>query len=388
MSTESPAAAEGERTLETRRRRLIRIFRVVMILTVLAFIAVGAVGAEMWARNYERTRETQPDYFPSIYYPHRRLRYGLVPNMDYYGWFKINSLGFRGREVTMAKPPGVFRIICFGGSTTFDIGAIRPNKPWPEVLEDQLRTRLGTDAIEVLNFGIGGATSLDSLIDLQMRGLLYDPDIVIVYQGHNDLVYSIPSSSPVPPSPLFPLEDRPRSAFVRWLTNKSLLYAKTQGRINDRIDSVMSVVKKVVTVGTADEGVIQDRDEAMEKGFVDYRHNINSIAAIARTNKIPLILPKVLVPFPGEAPCRQCDSLSDLYGGVAVEKLRAMFGRYNEVLERAGGEGVHFIQTEGFVPNADKYYNDPVHFGPEGSRQMGIHLAETLAPMIKPHAGS
>jgi lysophospholipase L1-like esterase len=277
-------------------------------------------------------------------------------------------------------------------STTFDIGSIRSNKPWPEVLEDTLREKLGTNAIEVLNFGIGGATSLDSLIDLQMRALTFSPDMVIVYQGHNDLVYSIPSSSPVPPSPLYPLEDRTRSSWQRWMTNHSLLYAKTQGRINEQIDAALGAVKKIATLGAADEGIIPDREQAMERGFTDFQANIRSIAAIARTNGIPLVLPKVLVPFPGSGPgegaCTQCAQLSDSYGGVPVEKLRTMFGRYNAVLEAVDGNGVLFVQTDGFVPSSDSTYNDPVHFGPEGSRKMGTRLAEVLAPLVGKAAGS
>lgn len=390
MST-SPTPPPVNDADAAKRRRLVRLFRLIMIAGMLVIVSVSVIGAELWARRYERTRERQPDYFPSIYYPHRRLRYGLVP-MDYYGWFKINSLGFRGREFTEAKPPGVFRIICLGGSTTFDIGSLRLNKPWPEVLEDTLREKLGTTEIEVLNFGIGGATSLDSLIDLQMRALTFSPDMVIVYQGHNDLVYSIPSSSPAPPSPLYPLEDRPRSSFVRWLTNHSLLYAKTQGQINERVDSILGTVKKIVTLGAADEGIIADREQAMERGFNDFQANIRSIAAIARANGIQLVLPKVLVPFPGSGPgdaaCTQCAQLSDSYGGVSVEKLRTMFGRYNAALETAGGDGVLFVSTDGFVPSADGFYNDPVHFGPEGSRQMATHLAEVLAPLVRKGAGS
>jgi lysophospholipase L1-like esterase len=248
---------------------------------------------------------------------------------------------------------------------------------------------LGTAKIEVLNFGIGGATSLDSLIDLQMRALHFNPDMVIVYQGHNDLVYSIPPSGPTPPSPLFPQEDRPRSSFDRWMSNNSLLYAKTKGRITDRIDSVLSVLGKIVTFGTADAGVIEDREAAMEGAFEDYRANITSIAAIARANRILLGLPKILIPFPSEQrngpPCTQCDALPSLYAGVPLEKLRTMFGRYNGVLEQVGqqGEGVYYIQTDGFVPSDDRHYQDPVHFGAEGSRQMGIHLAAALTDYVK-----
>jgi len=351
---------------------------------MLVFVAAGALAAEFAARYRERHRDPPSDYFPTIYYPHRRLRYGLVPNVDYYGWFKINSMGFRGREVSRQKPPGTFRIICLGGSTTFDSGSVGRALPWPEVVETELRRRLKTESIEVLNLGIGGAMSLDSLIDLQMRALDLQPDLIIVYQTHNDLIYSIP-----PPyresTDLFPLEDRPRSRFVRWLTYHSLLYAKSEERVFGTLSSITGAIEGVFGVGR-EPG--DDREAGMELGLANFRSHINSMAAIARANGIALALVEVTVPFadgtarPGE--CRHCDALSETYGAVPIDKLHTMFSRYNEALMQvaASGPGVHHIPTQGFVPAADRYYHDPVHFGPEGSLQFGTKLAEAVAPIV------
>src|SRR5437773_1880463 len=77
---------------------------------------------------------------------------------------------------------------------------------------------------------------LDSLIDLQMRAIAFQPDLVIVYQGHNDFNYSIPPPLHQKPSDLFPLEARPRSALTRWTTVHSLLYAKEEVRIADLVE--------------------------------------------------------------------------------------------------------------------------------------------------------
>jgi len=356
-----------------------------MIGGLLVFTIAACLGAEFAARYYERHRSRPPDYFPSIYYPHRRLRYGLIPKFDYYGWFHINSLGFRGREVSAEKRPGTLRIVCLGGSTTFDIASVGTALPWPEVLEGELRKRLGTQDIEVLNLGIGGATSLDSLIDLQMRALHLQPDLVIVFQGHNDLSYSIP-----PPTPentnLFQLEDRPRSSVTRWLTYHSLLYAKAEERVGSRINAIMGGAKRLV--GLSNDGVPEDRRENMERGFEDFRNNVTSIAAITRANHISLALVEAVIPFRAEGQpegsCQMCDALSETYGHVDVATLKTMFGRYDGALQQAASTGpnVYYIATDGFVPSDDRYFHDPVHFGPEGSRQMGVKLGEVLAPIV------
>lgn len=360
-----------------------RLFRIIMLSGLLIVFVFMAIGAELGARYYERRRSTAPDYVPSIYYPHRRLRYGLKPDTDYYGWFKINSLGLRGREVTVAKRQDVTRILCFGASTTFDIAALGADRPWPEILEAELRRLLGTTAIEVLNLGIPGATSLDSLIDLQMRGIAFQPDIVIVYQGHNDFVYSIPPPSRSTAQPtLFPLEDAPRGSFERWLTNHSLLYAKTEGRIAALFGGFFSVFQRDERVPTS----AQERERGIAEGLAIYRANMRSIAAIASANHIELVLPKLIVPLPAgpTSDCTTCNTIGDAYGGLSVEQVRSWYGSYNSVLQEIGNTpGVRFVQTDGFVPSADRYYHDPVHFGPEGSKLMGEKLAVSMAPIVR-----
>src|SRR3990172_4942535 len=131
-------------------RKRVRVFRLIVLATVIALVGLLSVAAELAIRYHERHRTTPPDYFPSIFYPHKRLRYALIPNLDYYGWFRINSLGCRGREFSAAKKPGVRRIVCLGASTTFDIGCVGKDRPWPEVLETELQQRLSTRAVEVL----------------------------------------------------------------------------------------------------------------------------------------------------------------------------------------------------------------------------------------------
>src|SRR6266700_1734724 len=116
-----------------------KVFYVIMVLLVF-----GAV--ELMGRVYYHFKYTpQVDlllqafmglggtYDPDMvsnYSPHPYLVYTLNPNTkwyykSYYGIEPkqmVNSLGFRGKETTMEKPDGVFRIVCSGGSTTFGLG--------------------------------------------------------------------------------------------------------------------------------------------------------------------------------------------------------------------------------------------------------------------------
>ncbi len=374
METRADEKAKPSRP--ARRKWKMRVFKLVLVAGVGLLVVLVSLAAERAARHYETSREIPPDYFPSIYYPHRHLRYALVPDADYYGWLQINSLGFRGREFSAEKPAGVLRVVCIGGSTTFDIGSVGEASPWPEVMEAELRELLGSEDIEVLNLGIGGANSLDSLIDLQLRALDLGPDLVVVYQGHNDAAYSIPSFRP---SKLFPMEDKPRSGLVRWLTYNSLLYAKTEGRVADKIRGWFRPRSSAPTA--RDEAQIA---AALDRGLAKFRSNMRSIAAIARDNDIPLVLPQVVMPFPDQAEdgCTVCANLIPTFANV--KQIPEVFDRYDDVLKEVAeaNPSVFHVPTEGFVPAADAYYHDPIHFGPQGSFHMGRRLAQAIAPIL------
>ena len=50
----------------------------------------------------------------------------------------INSLGFRGEEITAKKPSNTIRIVCLGASTTF-CGEVNDEEAWPYRLQEKLR---------------------------------------------------------------------------------------------------------------------------------------------------------------------------------------------------------------------------------------------------------
>ena len=86
------------------------------------------------------------------------------------------------RDVPVPKPAGTYRIVCEGGSTTFDLLAPDDAATWPA----RLGTLLGPRA-DVVNAGFPGWTSLESLVSLEIRDLDLTPDLVVVFSGVNDL---------------------------------------------------------------------------------------------------------------------------------------------------------------------------------------------------------
>ncbi|MBI4818625.1 MAG: hypothetical protein HY791_20320 [Deltaproteobacteria bacterium] len=130
----------------------------------------------------------------SNYVPHHYLVYTLNPESfwhheRYFGGrpqHYVNSLGFRGPEVTSLKAPGVFRIVCVGGSTTFGLGEPEERLTYPAQVERILNEWFEAPRFEVINAGTPGWTSAESLINLQFRLLELSPDLIVSYDGVND----------------------------------------------------------------------------------------------------------------------------------------------------------------------------------------------------------
>ena len=89
----------------------------------------------------------------------------------------VNSLGFRGPEVTLAKPAGTQRILVLGDSYTFGVYC-DDREPFPAVLE---RLYAGSgEAVQVINAGYTSGSSPDEHYAwLMKKGWALDPDVVV-----------------------------------------------------------------------------------------------------------------------------------------------------------------------------------------------------------------
>lgn len=76
-------------------------------------------------------------------------------------------------------PITVSRIVCFGDSLTRGGGATR-EKDYPARLEEMT-------GIEVINSGVSGNTTADGLARLEDDVLAFEPDVVLITLGGNDL---------------------------------------------------------------------------------------------------------------------------------------------------------------------------------------------------------
>src|SRR6185295_8280583 len=132
----------------------------------------------------------------SKYFPYEQKWTG---NPDGHGQFpvRINNHGFRGGDFTIDKPPGTFRILTLGASSTFGYHD-RDDETYPVLLERQLnRTADDGRRYEVINFGVPHATTDNTLALFLAEGVALSPDLVTFYEGANDAAVIEPRDGPL-----------------------------------------------------------------------------------------------------------------------------------------------------------------------------------------------
>lgn len=121
------------------------------------------------------------------------------PGNSYWQGTISNSLGFRSPEFTLEMPAGITRIVCFGDSSTFGIGA-RMEDTWPFQFEEQLNESIEfsttvTDrrddaaplqSFQVINAGVPGYTSYQGLQHMRQELDRLQPDVVFASYANND----------------------------------------------------------------------------------------------------------------------------------------------------------------------------------------------------------
>jgi len=98
----------------------------------------------------------------------------------------INSDGFRSPEISENKPSNTFRVFVVGGSTTYGSGVNDANTI-PSLLQKKLDEKNYAQTIEVINAGFSGARSIEEIKLVKEKLLNFAPDIIIVYDGYNDV---------------------------------------------------------------------------------------------------------------------------------------------------------------------------------------------------------
>jgi lysophospholipase L1-like esterase len=283
----------------------------------------------------------------------------------------FNSLGYRSPERPRAKPSGIVRVLCAGGSTTFDLLAAGDGEAWPSRLERLLRAQ-GARA-EVWNAGFPGWTSLENLISFTIRDVDLAPDVVVVFQGINDLQPA--GHRPFDPTyerghaelavralgfELPPLTWRDRSLVAEWLHDRT-------GRPRDpwsRLGPVAEVPRQSRIAAAAPAA---------------FERNVRALAAAARDRGARTVLVTQAIRLRRAHLAADREYLARWVPGLTPESAPGELERFNEVLRRLGRDGAAVtVDAAALAGWQDADFADPLHFSAAGSEKLARLLAGTL----------
>jgi hypothetical protein len=95
-----------------------------------------------------------------------------------------NSRGYRDLERTVAKPPGVRRVVSLGDSFAWG-ASVEFEDAYPQRLERGLRRRR-REPWQVVNLPLPGMNTVDEAAQLESEGMAYGPDVVLLGFVLND----------------------------------------------------------------------------------------------------------------------------------------------------------------------------------------------------------
>lgn len=290
----------------------------------------------------------------------------------------INSFGYRGREFSLTKPPGVLRIACIGGSTTFDVKVSDDEHAWPARLETLLRERGGPANVEVINAGTNGYALPLTIIDLALRTLDVQPDWVLCYPGVNDLAYSDRSSHQAGCSHEAIVLPGPTPPFWKAVLPYSELYNEIDSRIR---------YARQVRWGNWAGAPIERHDEMPPAALAAFERNLTTLAGICRAHGARLVLTTVRTAYSPDQPPKVQQRLAkgDLMDHPHLS-LAGHYSGYREInrLIRAAAErhGLLLLDQSAELPSGEEHFADSVHFSDEGAARFAEFAAKRLGPII------
>ncbi|NOZ61645.1 MAG: tetratricopeptide repeat protein [Calditrichaeota bacterium] len=248
---------------------------------------------------------------------------------------------FNDQQFFKAKPDSVFRIFCFGGSTTYG-RPYRAETAFPRWLEINLNLADATHHYEVINCG-GISYASYRIVNLVKEAANYQPDLFIVYSGHNEFLEARTYENI--------LKQDARLKKVRVLLDKFQTYRllrKSVNAIKQKIKPKKTKLKgEVSAILDASAGLDRYTRESIQKKqtISHFRYNLERIIQLSRERAIPLILCTVVSNVKDFSPFKS-EHKSDL----SAEQVRT-WDKYFQ-------KGIQFQEQRNFTEALTNYYED------------------------------
>jgi lysophospholipase L1-like esterase len=282
-----------------------------------------------------------------------------------------NQFGYRGPAVTLPKPEGVFRIVTLGASTTYGFG-VTAAEAYPAQLQKVLREEHGYANVEVVNGGVMGYTSWETLANLEFRALELEPDLIIFYEAINDV--EVREKSPACYTGVHPL--RGLNVFHGlWKTEFDALSPSTlyrfiafhvgwmpnPGALDFAFEPSLALRDCIEAVPVSPEAAVKANPP------VYFERNLRSMIAIAQAHGIQMMISRWIYPT------------ADLVSFALPDYALAAAEEHNTLARRLSEEMnvPYYDLAADFKYTADQWWS-AVHMTPQGTHQQAELYAAFL----------
>jgi lysophospholipase L1-like esterase len=350
---------------------------------VALLVGEGILRVRNWGTWHSLTARPRP--LSSLWDASFRLvpgAYGAINESDFQpGWqhrseYHVNRFGFRGVLPAIPKPPGLTRVVCLGGSTTFGY-TVSDGEEYPALLGQ----RLGA-GVEVVNAARPGATTYRNYSYLRDRLLALEPDVLFFYEGYNDLWRSVQRHRQKQTDYAAVDADLPPTAEPldlgdpkEWTSVPSFLAERLGFRLEERLRPRPLPRRSPAPF-------------AFHPAIVGiYEKNLRAMVRLARSRGAQ----PVLATFATADDARLSEA-------ERQKRLRYVLHQNHDLDVDTAAEGIEIyrgitrrVAREEHVPLVDlaailsgdaSLFVDTIHFSPEGERRMAQVLGDALAPMV------
>ena len=292
--------------------------------------------------------------------PERRLPFRLVPGASapfFESQIRINSLGFRGKEVSFEKG-NAYRIVTIGESTTFGCTLKAADETWPALLEQLIMDRLKPGRpVQVVNAGVPSYHLEHNLHRFAKEILPLKPDMIISYHGYNGFEL-VKDALQCP---------RPRRA-PAYTARPIKLLADSEYRLKLRFWKK----RHVLDLARRERKLIDPMETQYARAF-------RELIDICETNHIRLVLSTFSMAANGKSEPDLVEFYRDPFFAIhwEIEANEALSGIVKELVREH--PEISLVDTQPQLDGKDQYFIDLVHFTQPGRDLM----AETFFAGIR-----
>lgn len=276
----------------------------------------------------------------------------------------VNSQGFISTpEISLQKNENKIRIIFLGGSSTAGTGINLPDEEtWPWKTIKKLKDSLKTENIDFINAALGGYSTYESYGRLWSRLRFYKPDIVILYQGWNDMYYFKNADNPLNWRKDFDLQ---RPMKVEKIAKHWIDPFVRPSQLLTRIRLIVIKKTKISGEFQIDEKSKKDEKSFNRKGLDIFRDNLKLIRDFCENNNIQFYMCKQATLVHPKTPEEDRKKCSFTYHNFEYDAHIVAYDSLYRIIDNEI-EKSHIIDVTS-ISGKPEYFYDHVHPNIEGT---------------------